>query len=346
MGLNIILDMDYKLLMKAAVYREKADPPVLHIVDIPRPSPSAGEVLVRVEYIGVNPIDYWISGGRYPLRTRYGIVGSECYGVVEEVGEGVEDLRPGDPVSIYPWLHCGRCGYCKSGLQQLCVNGGLVGGKIDGCYAEYVLLPVNNVYKVGSEGSGEAYATAGVSALTAIHAVNMADVREGERVLVYGASGNVGMYILQYSKLRGAEVYGVSRWEWIKDYGADHRVDRDGIGKLMDEGIRFDVIFNSMGGNLFSDSIDLLEKRGRIVTFGGLTSMESILKIAPLYRRELKIIGSTGGTIEEFKQVLSDLESGRIKPKIWRIYKLDDAQDALRSLFSVERSGKILIKTL
>ena len=329
--------------MKAAVYREKNDPPVLQIANVPDPVPGSGEVVVRVKYIGVNPIDYWISSGRYPLRTEYGIVGSECVGTVDSVGEGIDDLDVGDLVSIYPWIHCGQCSYCREGMENICVNGGIVGGLIDGCYAEYIKLPRRNVFKIGEYKDLKYLATAGVSALTALHAVNVAGVNEEDRVLVYGASGNVGMYLLQYCKMRGAYVVGISRHKWILDYGADEQINRDDIKKDLGNRMDFTVVFNPMGGELFTDSIKYMSRRGRLVTFGGLLSMESRLDIAPLYRRELRILGSTGGTLAEFKEVVKDLSQSRVKPKIWRIFKLEDASEALNSLFSEERSGKILI---
>lgn len=330
--------------MKAAVYSVKRDPPELDIVELPYPEPGVGEVTVRLEYVGVNPIDYWISGGRYPIESENRVVGSEGYGIVDSVGDNVSNISVGDRVSIYPWIHCGSCRYCLQGLENLCVRGGIIGGVLDGCYAEYVRVPVKNVSKV-ERGRGEYLAVAGVSALTAYHAVNLADISEGENVLVFGASGNVGMFLLQYSKLRGANVYGVSRWGWILDYGADYRLSLDELDRFITENnIEFDVIFNSIGGSLFGESMKYLSRRGRLVTFGGLISMSSEIDIATLYRRELRIIGSTGGTYKEFEKVVMDLAEEKVYPKIWRIFPLEKATYALRSLFDPNRSGKILIK--
>ncbi len=324
---------------------EKRDPPKLEIVDLPYPEPGVGEVTVKLKYVGVNPIDYWIAGGRYPLESPNRIVGSEGYGVVDSVGKGVDEVSVGDAVSIYPWLYCGSCKYCVRGLENLCVRGGIIGGIWDGCYAEYVKLPVNNVVKVDSSGREEYLAVAGVSALTAYHAVELAEVSKRESVLVYGASGNVGMFILQYSKIRGATVYGISRWGWITSYGADYRLSLDDLERYISEyGVEFDVIFNPVGGNLFGESLKYLSKRGRLVTFGGLKSMSSEIDIASLYRRELRILGSTGGSYLEFKRVVQDLAEEKVFPRIWKIFSLEAATYALRSLFDPERSGKILIK--
>ena len=330
--------------MKAAVYKVKRDPPEFEIVELPYPEPGVGEVTVRLEYVGVNPIDYWIAGGRYPLESDNRIVGSEGYGVIDSVGEGVEGFSEGDRVSIYPWLYCGSCRYCIEGLENLCVRGGIIGGVLDGCYAEYIKVSVKNIAKVDG-GRGEYLAVAGVSALTAYHAVDLAGVSKSENVLVFGASGNVGMFLLQYSKLYGANVYGVSRWGWITDYGADYRLSLDELDRFVrDNHLEFDVIFNSIGGNLFGGSLNYLSKRGRLVTFGGLKSMSSEIDIASLYRRELRILGSTGGTYSEFERVVKDLADEKVSPRIWRIFSLDEATYAIRSLFDPERNGKILIK--
>ncbi|HIQ13583.1 MAG TPA: hypothetical protein EYH44_04285 [Thermoprotei archaeon] len=330
--------------MKAAVYTAKNDPPHLEVVELPYPEPRPGEVTVKLLYVGVNPIDYWIAGGRYPIASPNRIVGSEGYGVIDSVGEDVEDLSVGDYVTIYPWLFCGSCRYCVNGLENLCINVGIVGGAVDGCYAEYIRLPAKNVVPVES-GVGEYLAVAGVSALTAYHAVAIGDVSKGDNVLVYGASGNVGMFILQYARFRDANVYGVSRWSWITEYGALERIHHEELEKYVaDRRLEFDVIFNSLGGDLFSESIRYLSRRGRIVTFGGLKNMSTELDIAPIYRLELRIYGSTGGTYKEFLEVVDHLSSGTVKPRIWRVYPLDMADEAIKNLFHPERSGKILIK--
>jgi len=331
--------------MKAAVYRVKRDPPELEVIELDYPAPGKGEVTVKLEYVGVNPIDYWISSGRYPIKSPNGIVGSEGYGIVDNVGEGVEGISVGDKVSIYPWIYCGNCRYCYEGWENLCVKGGIIGGVLDGCYAEYIRIPYKNVVKIEGDARGEYLAVAGVSALTAYHAVKLAGVSKDDNVLIFGASGNVGMFLLQYSKLLGAKVYGVSRWDWIRDYGADHRYTFENLDNSIAEAdMEFDVIFNPLGGDVFGESLKYLSRHGRLVTFGGLKSMSSRIDIAPLYRRELRIIGSTGGTFNEFRKVVEDLSKEIVKPKIWRIFKLEEATYALRSLFDPERNGKILIR--
>ncbi len=328
--------------MRAATYSGKVDPPRLVVGEVGTPEPGPGEVLVKILYTGVNPIDYWIASGRYPLDPPKRIVGSEASGIVVDVGDGVNRLKKGMQVSIYPWIHCGECEECREGHENLCLRGGIVGGVVDGTYAEYVKLPEKNVYEAGGE--PEIQATAGVSALTAKHAVNRALELCIEKALVYGASGNVGMYIVQYLAKAGIDVAAVTRKDWVSGLGASRVVPPGDVKQLIDEWGEPDLIINPLGGKLLAESLIIVKRHGYVMTFGGLTSMDIPGGVAPIYRRETSLIGVTGGTIQEFKDVLRDLERGVVKPRIWRIYSLDQAGEALNSLFSRERDGKILIR--
>jgi len=329
--------------MRAATYPIKKDPPSLDIVDINIPVPGEGEALVKLLYTGVNPIDYWIAGGRYPINPPNRIVGSEGVGIVVDVGDDVKGLRPGDKVAIYPWIYCGECGYCRAGMENLCDEGGIVGGVIDGCYAEYIRLPIKNLVKIGG-GELVNYAVSGVSILTAYHAIRRIPIEEVDKALVYGASGNVGMFIIQYLSRMGIEVAGVSRKNWILEYGADHRVEIEDLEEFISRWGRPDLVVNPLGGDVFRESTYLVRKRGYIVTFGGLLSMKLPLDVAPIYRREIHVIGSTGGTYNEFKNVVKHISKGYLRARVWKVFELDEAEKAIRSLFSKERDGKILIR--
>ncbi len=328
--------------MRAAIYIEKTDPPRLVVREVDTPEPGPDEVVVKILYTGVNPIDYWIASGRYPLDPPNRIVGSEASGIVVDVGENVTRLKKGMQVSIYPWIHCGDCEECREGHENLCLRGGIVGGVVDGTYAEYVKLPEENVYEAGGE--PEIQATAGVSALTAKHAVNRALELCIEKALVYGASGNVGMYIVQYLANAGIDVAAVTRKDWVSELGASRIVPPKDVGKLIDEWGEPDLIINPLGGQVLAESLGLVRRHGYVMIFGGLTSMDIPGGVAPIYRREASLIGVTGGTIQEFKEVVRDLERDVVKPRIWRVYSLDEAGEALNNLFSGERDGKILIK--
>ncbi len=321
---------------------EKTDPPRLVVREVETPEPGPDEVVVKILYTGVNPIDYWIASGRYPLDPPNRIVGSEASGIVVDVGENVTRLKKGMQVSIYPWIHCGDCEECGEGHENLCLRGGIVGGVVDGTYAEYVKLPSKNVYEAG--GDPVTQATAGVSALTAKHVVNRALELCVDKALVYGASGNVGMYIVQYLANAGIDVAAVTRKGWVSELGASMVVHPKDVKGLIDEWGEPDLIINPLGGEVLAESLGLVRRHGYVMIFGGLTSMDIPGGVAPIYRREASLIGMTGGTIQEFKEVVRDLERGMVKPRIWRVYSLDEAGEALNNLFSGERDGKILIK--
>ena len=331
--------------MKAAVYKERSVPIKLFVEDIDIGELRRTDVLIKVLYCGVNPIDYWIASGRYSISPPNNIVGSEAYGVIEDLGDDVEGFKIGDRVIVYPWIYCGKCRYCIEGNENLCLKGGIIGGIVDGCYAEYMVIDHRNVFKVDEKLDEYTAATLPIGALTAYHSVKKAGISRDDIVLVLGASGNVGIYVVQYAKLYGAIVIAISRKRWLKDYGADYVVKFDEVDNLMDElRLKPTVVIDPIGIDTMSKSLRLLDRGGRLVTFGTLTGDEVMLDIGFLYRNEITLLGATGGSRAEFMRVIRDAVSGKLKPKIWRIFKLHEAEAAINSLWSDERDGKILLK--
>src|SRR5579875_2708985 len=135
--------------MKAFVVEKFGERPVLK--EVPTPKPSTGEALVKVKACGVGLTLSWVRLGRMSGSTPR-IIGHEIAGVVEEVGEGVTDIRSGDSVAVYFYLTCGKCKYCMTDSETVCTNfKGNVGTRIDGGFAEYVKLPAANLFKFSPE---------------------------------------------------------------------------------------------------------------------------------------------------------------------------------------------------
>ena len=150
----------------------------------------------------------------------------------------------------------------------------------------------------------------------------------------------------QFGKKMGAKVIAVSKNNWIKtDFGADYIIsDYDNVVeqvKDITQGKMADVILNSLGVNTWENSFSCVGVNSRWVAFGGLTGAEVKLNIQSLYRKQIKLIGSTGSTRKEFREVID--MSKELKVRVWKRFKLDETKEALQALFAKERDGRILL---
>jgi len=184
--------------------------------------------------------------------------------------------------------------------------------------------------------------------LTPYHALNEASVKLNEFLLVFGSSGSTGMIAVQLAKKMGTKVIAVSKNNWIKtDFGADYVInDYDKVVEQVKEitqGKMADVVMNSLGIGTWESSVESVGINGRLVTFGGLTGADVKLNIQSLYRKQIKIIGSTGGTRKELQDLITIASKEGLKVKVWKKFKLDEVKEALKALFAKERDGRILL---
>ncbi len=216
--------------MKAQVLQSWGGP--LALVDRPRPTPQVGEVLVAVRACGVGlTVLNYMSGQMGRPETLPRVPGHEITGVVAEVGPGVTAVRPGDRVLVFFYLTCGRCEFCRGGRDSLCrEHRGNVGVHCDGGYAEFVALPEANVLPL-PEGVPFVEGTTIPDAIATPYHVcaSRARVRVGDRVLVIGAGGGVGIHMLQMARLFGARVVAVDvddgKLARCREFGAEHAVN-------------------------------------------------------------------------------------------------------------------------
>jgi NADPH:quinone reductase-like Zn-dependent oxidoreductase len=166
---------------------------------------------------------------------------------------------------------------------------------------------------------------------------------------VFGASGNTGMIAVQLGKKMGAKVIAVSRDIRIKnDFGADFVIsDYDKIAENVKEithGKMADVVLNSLGVSTWDSSFASIGINGRWVSFGGLTGADVKLNVQSLYRKQIKLIGSTGGTRNELRELIDIATNDGFKVKVWKKLKLDNVREALQGLFAKDRDGRILLE--
>jgi 2-desacetyl-2-hydroxyethyl bacteriochlorophyllide A dehydrogenase len=283
--------------MRAAVLHGSGD---IRLVDVDRPKPRAGEVLVRVRACGVCGTDHSLFNGAYPANYPV-IIGHEFAGEVAELGEEVSGLAIGDRVAVDPNRVCLRCDYCRIGEVHLCESVRSMGVHIDGANAEYALVSAINAYKMPDNVTFEQGAFCEPLAC-ALRGIQVASLRPGDTVLVLGAGG-MGNLILQCAIHAGATTVIVSepirlRRERALANGATFVVDpctedvEAAVRSIKRIGV--DVVFECAGNlALQANSLKMVRKGGTVVLFG-VSPQDGLISISPfeVNERELRITGS------------------------------------------------------
>lgn len=333
--------------MRAAVFDKHGIENLRVRDDVEKPKlVNPDDVLIKVKVAGVNPIDNTVvSGSIITVKPMPHIPGAEISGTIEEAGNEANGLKKGDRVLIYNKVFDGTCDICLSGLEMICRNGGLISVITNGGFAEYIVVPQRNVFKIPDDMDWDLAASLPVTALTPFHALNEARMKINEFLLVFGATGNTGMIATQLGKKMGAKVIAIAKEEWVRDFGADYVIADYGRTvehvREITSGKMSDVVINSLGVETWDSSFESIGIDGRLVTFGGLTGADVKLNIQSLYSRQIKLIGSTGGTRKELRDLIDNHD--KLQLKKWKRFDLDNVQEALHALFSKERSGRIFL---
>ncbi len=341
--------------MRAAIFDEHGGPGVLRVEEVETPEPGQGEVRVEVRAASLNHLDLWVRRGLPIETTMPHIGGSDIAGVVDAVGPGAGGVGVGtrvvvDPSLDYDWYDGTNRG---PAFQERELR--LLGEHTQGGFAEYAVVPAENLVEVPEGVEFETAAAAGLVFVTAWHALlGRGGLRPGERVLVTGASGGVSTAAVQIARLAGAEVYAVTSGpenvERVGDLGAQRvydRLDDPGWPKSLwsDTGKRgVDLVLDSVGGDLFGSLVRSLAVGGRLVIYGATTgpSVESDLRL--VFWRQLSILGSTMGSPAEYREVMAEVFAGRLRPVIHSVLPLDRIRKAHELLEQGEVFGKIVIR--
>jgi NADPH:quinone reductase-like Zn-dependent oxidoreductase len=319
----------------------------------PIPEPGAGEVRVRLQAATVNRVDlYMRDSGAGITHTLPQILGLDGAGTVDAVGSGVTSVRPGDAVVLHPGIGCGRCEFCQRGEDVLCTRYQLLGEHRDGTFAEYVVLPADNVFPRPPHLPALQAAALGVNYLTAWRMLfSKAHVRAGEHVLVFGVGGGVSLAGLQLAKAAGAHVIVTSRdaakRERALAMGADAAIDSSGdiahavLAQTQGRGV--DVVFENVGAAVWAQALKSLVRGGRLVTCGATTGDQPGADLRRLFIRQISVLGSTLGTRAEFAELLAFVERHHLEPVIDSVFELSEVPAALSRLASGQQFGKVAL---
>ncbi len=322
--------------MKAIRIYEFGGPEVLRLEEVDDPVPAAGEVVVTVRAIGVNPVDTYIRSGNYGERAKPFTPGMDAAGVIESVGANALDFEPGDRVYI--------------------------ASPLTGAYAEKLLVKVENVFRLPSNLSFEQGAGIHVPYATAHRALfGKGNVQSGETVLIHGASGGVGIAAVQLAvgdvgAARNLTVIGTAGtdrgMELVKEQGAQHVLNHHEPGyteRIMQitDGRGVDVIIEMLANVNLDKDLDLIARLGRVVVIGNRGTVE--INARKIMGKESIVTGMTllNVTPAEIGSIHAALYPGLmneiLRPVIGRTFPLAEAAKAQEAVMESGAYGKIVL---
>ena len=320
--------------MKVVLVEQPGGPEQMRVVEMPKPDPGPGQALVKIAAAGVNFIDVYHRTGLYKVDPPI-TLGMEGAGVVEAVGEGVTEVAPGD-----------RVAYAMA----------------RGSYAEYAVVPAWMLVKLPPALDFQSAAAAMLQGMTAHYLTHSTfPLKEGDACLIHAAAGGVGLLLVQMAKMRGARVFGTvstqAKAELARQAGADVVIlytEQDFLDVVRREtnGRGVDVVYDSVGASTWEKSLDCLRPRGMMVSFGNASG--PVPPFQPLVLSQKGSLFLTRPTLGHYTatreellwragDVLTWVQDGRLKLRIERVYKLEEAAEAHRALESRATRGKLLI---
>lgn len=310
--------------MKAICMYRYGDPDVLIMEDIPRPNPSLGEVLIRVQAIGINPVDWKTRRGR-GMANRIGylplILGWDVAGVIEAVGPGVINFQVGDPVF---------------GLIRLPAEGK--------AYAEYTTAPATEIMHQPKTLDAIHAAAIPLVALTAWQALfERALLTTAQRVLIHAAAGGVGHVAVQLAQAKGAEVIAVtssSTVSFLQELGVNQVINREEVPfEIL--GSTLDVVLDPLGGEIQTRSLKVLKPGGYLVSL--------VAEPAPALLARYGVSGSrilVYPNVSQLIEISHLIDSGQIRPVVSRVVGFTEADIRMAHAWSEagHTRGKIVAR--
>ena len=341
--------------MKAVLFRQHGGPEVLEYAEFPTPEPKPGEALIRLHAAALNRMDVLVRNGWPGLTLELPhINGADGAGEVVVLDSGTSELGVGDHVVIDANLGCGHCEFCLAGKDNMCLQWHLLGETVRGTYAEYVSLPVKQLYRLPKDFDFHQAAAAALVYQTAWHSlVKRGNLQKDEIALIVGAGGGVNTASIQIAKWIGAQVIVVGsdakKLGMAESIGADILIDRSKeadwskavFHATNKRGV--DVVVDNVG-TTFMQSLRALRKGGRLLTVGNSGGPKFEIDNRYLFAKHLSILGSTMSTLSEFKEVMDLIVAGKLKPVLDKMYPLKEAAIAQERLWRNENFGKITLE--
>jgi len=307
------------------------EPGSIRIVETPEPTaPGPGEALVRVHTVGICGTDYSGYLGKMPFFSYPRIPGHELGVEVTAVGSGVTEVQTGDLCSVEPYLNCQTCYSCRRGHTNCCESNQTLGVHCDGGMRPFFTVPARKLHR------SRKLATAQLALVETLaigcHAVNRADPKPGETVLVLGA-GPIGLTVIEFAQLSGARVIVLDlnqqRLAFVRE--KMHVPDTIVVGPdvleklgVLTNGHLADVVIDATGSHeSMSRCLEFATFAGRVV-YVGITVKDLVFPHASImHRRELTLLASRNALGPDFTRIIALIEEGRIDTRPWLTHHAD-----------------------
>ncbi len=339
--------------MKAAAVRQSGNDVAANVdlrTDWPEPVPGTGELLVRTEASALNHVDLWTARSEWTNFPH--ITGSDGCGRVESIGDGVDEAWLGKRIvfnAALPAEDPSVPGVRPSRPPEI----GLVGSDTLGSMAEKFVVPADNALEVGDADPVQAAAFS-LTFLTAWRMISSrAALKPDETVLLTGIGGGVALASLEIALHIGAEVIVTSRHQWklekAGELGANHGIldtGQDWSDEVREHtgGRGVDLCVDSVGKVLHPKCIRSLAHGGTLTTCGATTGGDGETLLGDIFWKQLSILGSSMGSMDEFREVTALFRAGKLKPVIDQVFPASRAAEAYRRLQASEQFGKVVIR--
>jgi NADPH:quinone reductase-like Zn-dependent oxidoreductase len=340
--------------MKALYFKEHGELNVIQYGNVPDPTLSPGNVLLRVRACSINHLDIWVRRGWPGLKLEMPHwCGADVAGEIVELGKDVSGWQVGRRVVVDPGINTGEDEFTRRGEVTLSPGYHILGEHVRGGAAEYLAVPASNLATMPEDLD---FPTAAAPLLVSLAAwrmlIHRARLRAGESVLVVGAGGGVNSMAIQIAKLAGARVYVVagSREKGAKaqELGADIVLDRSEVDwgreiRKLTKNRGVDVVVDNVGKATLNTSMNAVVRGGRIVIIGNTSGPHAEIDIRYIFGKQISLIGSTMGTHQDFRDVTSLLWAGKLKPVIDRVMPMSQGREAYEIVEKGEHFGKIVL---
>lgn len=330
--------------MKALLFKGKQH--ALTLAEIAKPKPVKDQVLIRIHYAALNHRDLWLIDEHEQEYPQGIILGSDGAGIIEAVGDDVDETWIGQEVIINPSLDWGNNPIVQGDKFRI------LGLPDHGTFAEYIVISKQYVFEKPEHLTLAEASAVPLSALTAYRALfSKARLRAGEKVLITGIGGGAALWALQQAVAYNAQVYVTSsstdklnRAAALGAKGGYNYREANWAEQAQRDARGFDVIIDSAGGDQFNKLIELAVPGGRIVNFGRTAGNITDMSTRLLYWKQLSIYGTTMGTRDEFLSMLNLLESRKVKPVIDGTFLFSNFEEAFARMKQSEQFGKLILQ--
>lgn len=339
-------------MMRAVRMHEHGGPDVLRVEEVPEPKAEPDDLLVRMRATTVNHRDVWIRKG-HPHPAYHvdlpAILGIDISGEIVGIGDRVEGFTIGERVTANPYIPCGRCQYCIRGHLQTCPHFTV----FNGAYAELVVIPARQAVKLSPEVSDVDAACFPNTYITAWQMLmGKANLTPDDAVFVWAGTSGLGSAAIEIARLAGAMVIASAgserKLEVLRGLRPDLVLDHSRPG-LVERVLEFTggegatVVFEHVGQATWERSLDLAAPGGRIVSAGATSGDDARMDITRMFVKQLRILGSRLGTMEDALAAGKQLNAGRFKPLVGATIPFEDLAEAHRLMEAGRVIGKVVV---